>query len=141
MIECLVSRKYELELWREEIQNLKNYQKENQWPSSFCYIQVGIPSFIETITDNTIRQQLIDQHRQILHDYKHQLLRLLITMSEEMCSKIQTTFNRDVSLFWNYQHSLPVKEQISETILNLIDQRFSMMIRKVHAIYCHYYQK
>ncbi|CAF4961480.1 unnamed protein product, partial [Rotaria magnacalcarata] len=52
----LVSRKYELELWREEIQYLKNYQKENQWPSSFRYIHVGIPPFIETITDHTIRQ-------------------------------------------------------------------------------------
>jgi hypothetical protein len=139
MIECLVSRKYELELWREEIQHLKNYLKENQWPSSFRYIHVDIPSFIETITDPTIRQQLIDQHRQILHDYKHQLLRLLMTMSEEICSKIQTTFNLDMSLFWNYQHSLSMQEKISEPILNLIDQRFSLMIRKVHAIYCYYY--
>ncbi|CAF3392825.1 unnamed protein product, partial [Rotaria socialis] len=122
MIEQMVNRKYELELWREEIQHLKNYQKENQWPSSFRYIHVGIPSFIETITDHIIQQQFIDQHKQILQDYKHQLLRLLITMSEEIYSKIQTTFNRDISLFWNYQHSLPVKEQFSETILNLIDQ-------------------
>ena len=141
MIECLVNRKYELELWREEIQHLKNYQKENQWPSSFCYIHVGIPSFIETITDHTIRQQLMDQHRQIHHEYKHQLLRLLITMSEEMCSKIQTAFNHEMSLFWNDQHSHPVEEKLSVRILNLIDQRFSVMIRKVHAIYSHYYQQ
>ncbi|CAF4605954.1 unnamed protein product, partial [Rotaria magnacalcarata] len=40
-IQRLVSRKYELELWREEIQYLKNYQKKNQWPSSFRYIHVG----------------------------------------------------------------------------------------------------
>ncbi|CAF5049449.1 unnamed protein product, partial [Rotaria socialis] len=83
--------------------------------------------------------QFIDQHKQILQDYKRQLLRLLITMSDEIYSKIQTTFNRDMALFWNYQHSLPLKEQFSETILNLIDQRFSLMIRKVHAIYCYYY--
>ncbi|CAF5226362.1 unnamed protein product, partial [Rotaria magnacalcarata] len=107
MIQRLVSRKYELELWREEIQYLKNYQKENQWPSSFRYIHVGIPPFIETITDHTIRQRLIDQHKQILQDYKRQLLQLLMTMSEEIYSKIQTAFNRDMSLFWNYQHSLP----------------------------------
>ena len=139
MIERLVNRKYELELWREEIQHLKNYLQEHQWPSSFRYIHVGIPSFIETISDHTIQQQFIDQHRQILHDYKRQLLRLLITISEEICSKIQTAFNHDMSQFWNYQHSLPVQEQFSQMTLNLIDQRFSLMIRKVHAIYCHYY--
>ncbi|CAF4332918.1 unnamed protein product, partial [Rotaria magnacalcarata] len=41
MIERLVSRKYELDLWKEEIQQLKNYEKQNQWPSSFDYINVG----------------------------------------------------------------------------------------------------
>ncbi|CAF4889574.1 unnamed protein product, partial [Rotaria magnacalcarata] len=76
-------------------------------PSSFRYIHVGIPPFIETITDHTIRQRLIDQHKQILQDYKRRLLQLLMTMSEEIYSKIQTAFNRDMSLFWNYQHSLP----------------------------------
>ncbi|CAF5221307.1 unnamed protein product, partial [Rotaria magnacalcarata] len=123
MIERLVSRKYELDLWKEEIQHLKNYEKQNQWPSSFDYINVGLPSFIETITDHVVRKQLIDQHRQILHEYKSQLLTLLIGMSEVNCSKLQNLFNSDMVLFWKHEHSLPIEERLSETILKSFDQR------------------
>ncbi|CAF4999408.1 unnamed protein product [Rotaria socialis] len=141
MIERLVQRKYELQLWKEEIQQLYNYQKENRWPSSFRYLHVDIPSFIQTMTEHRIRQQLMDQHCEILHDYKHRLLQLLIVMSEDICSNLENLFNSDMALFWKHQHSLPANEQLSVATLNLIDHRFCMMILKVHAIYCYYYEK
>ncbi|CAF3189478.1 unnamed protein product [Rotaria socialis] len=141
MIERLVQRKYELQLWKEEIQQLYNYQKENRWPSSFRYLHVDIPSFIQTMTEHRIRQQLMDQHCEILHDYKHRLLQLLIVMSEDICSNLENLFNSDMALFWKHQHSLPANEQLSVATLNLIDHRFCMMILKDSYFILDYMEK
>lgn len=111
-------RSYELELWKKEIQYLKNYQKNHQWPSSSSSIHVSVSSFIETIQDHTIRQQLIQ-------------------ISEENYSIIQNLFNHHMAIFWNQKHALPIEQRLSKTLLNCIEQRFNIMNLKVDAIYCH----
>jgi hypothetical protein len=142
MIECLVNRKYELELWRQEIKYLKSFQRKyQQWPSSFDYIHVGVPSFIETITDDTVRQQLMNQHQELLHEYKGQLLRILINIGKENSSKIQTLFKSDMNMFWTHQNSLPIEQRLSPSTIHCIVQRFNIVECKVDAIYCHYNKK
>ena len=141
MIECLINRKYELELWRKEIQYLKKFQRNHQqWPSSFDYIHVGVPpSFIETITDDNVRQQLMKQYQELLHEYKGELLRILINNSEEHSSKIKTLFKYDMNMFWTHQNSLPIEQRLSRNTIHCIAERFKIVECKVHAIYCHFH--
>lgn len=89
------------------------------------------------IQDETQAQQYIDQHQQILKNYKQEMILLFLNMSKVYMSEIQALFNKEMYQFWQNQRLLPVHERFTPVVLNLIEERLANRAEKAKYVYQH----
>ncbi|CAF3676623.1 unnamed protein product [Rotaria sordida] len=130
MIERLCYRKYEQEKSKLEVRLFQQHLKEKKRPKAFESIEIPCPSYIHTIENHTKRQQLIDQHKKIIEEYKNEMMILFINMSEIYMHETQKLFDQQMTELWQHQRSLPMDQQFTPRILNLIEQRLSIVTER-----------
>ena len=126
LIEKLYNQKYEEGKSRQELSVLKHYLKLKRFPLSIATIQIQAPIFIRTIQDTNIRQDLFERHQQIIHNFKNDMMHLLLQMHEKYLVDKQKQFDISMDQFR--------QEQFNSTIVNLIEENLKNIEEKWETI-------
>ncbi|CAF4677124.1 unnamed protein product, partial [Rotaria sp. Silwood2] len=109
-IENLCSHKYDSEKSQQEVKLFQKYLEEKKLPTLFNSINIPLPSFIQTLDDPSVRQDLIHRHQQIIHRYKNDMITIYRNISEVYMCDAQKIFDDSMAKLWREQHSLPIDQ-------------------------------
>ena len=122
--EQLFELKYEFERSRQELKLLEQNEKRKQLPKFLSKIDMTLPIYIETIQDQQYRQQMIDQHENIIQQYKNKLNHLWIHIYQTFINEKQPYLN-------------DLLQKLDPSISSLVEQRFKIIEFKIGTIYHH----
>ncbi|CAF3153786.1 unnamed protein product [Rotaria socialis] len=134
LIENLCHRKYQNEMSKCDFNSLKQLLRQKELPKSLDTIQIVFPVYIQAIDDPRIRQEYLNRHEQIMETYKSEMMILLVYIAEIFMLEIQQLFDDEMAKLWQEQHCLPIKKRFNSIVLNLMEQRFANITKKVQCI-------
>ncbi|CAF5066569.1 unnamed protein product [Rotaria magnacalcarata] len=134
LIEHLCHRKYQNEMSKCDFDTIKQLLRQKELPKSLDTIQVVFPTYIQAIHDHRIRQEYLNRHEQIMETYKNEMMILLVHIAEIFMLEIQQLFDDEMAKLWQEQRCLPIKKRFNSTVLNLIEERFRNITKKVQCM-------
>ena len=104
-------------------------------PKSMDILESSLPSSITTISDSATRERLSNQYQMIIQRTKADLTRVLTSATEAKRSDCQNKFDRETAEIWKNQREFTKLEQLSPTMITLIEQRQKNIIACLISIY------
>lgn len=134
-MERVLNAKRKQEEMANEVAILKQRVIYNHPPDSFKCLEISLPSSFHTINDEHVRSRLSERHRRTIQQSKANMLALLVAIAEVQMHQAQKEFDRQMNELWHQYRSTESDQHKAETLVNLIDQRLSNIMKKMQCIY------
>lgn len=119
----ICSLTFDKEKTQQELVLFKFSMLYHKLPKSLDILEVSLPPSITTISDHAVRERLSNQYQMIIQRAKEDLTRVLTSATEAKRTDCQNKFDKETTEIWKNQRELPKLEQLSSTMVTLIEQR------------------
>lgn len=92
-------------------------------------------SIIDDICDPIIRQQLYRQYKDTAEQARIKMTNLSLKCAQEQRTRCQQQFDVEVEQMWNQEKTLSSKQQLTQIMRNLIDQRLTNITARIECLY------
>ena len=108
--------KYELHLLKQQISShISSHPFEHE--------SIAKSSVLDNIQDLTLRQQLYKQYKDVAEKGRNKMMTLYMETIERQMIEFHKQFDIEMEEMWKRQKTISVELQLTETMLNLSNQR------------------
>ena len=102
-------------------------------PTSFKSLQLS--DTFDTINDVNIRQRLSNRYEKIIQQIKSDLMAVVIAATERKMYESQKKYDLAVAQMWRDNRKLPPDQQLTQTMVDLIERRAKNISEQVKCLY------
>ncbi|CAF1516459.1 unnamed protein product [Adineta steineri] len=132
----ICQNKYEQETTEQEYNFLKQqidyYNSPNQ---SFQHLPLAQAAGIGTIENAEIRQQLLNQYKEVALNVRNNLFPLYLTTAEDQKEEFQKKFEENVKKVYTDDIFIDGNQNLSSTLIQIINQRCEKISERIKCIY------
>ena len=132
---ALLDLKYQSESARQEVLLLRERIAHNELPAWFDALQGPAPHSFRALFDTQRGQQLNDRQQVILQYHRKELMALYLDIVEAKQDESHTVFSDAMNRMRECQHTRPLADQFSPTMLHLLDQQLELITERLESTY------
>ena len=135
MFEKLVQGKMEKETAKMEVALLKQRVVHQQLPTTFDSLRISMPISLQTLEDEHLRQNLIDQYEKLIQRTKSEMMIFYVKAEEAQMNEKNKKFDTDLAqMKHDRSHGSPDKK-LTDTMLEILKRRFQNINERLIKIY------
>ncbi|CAF4772188.1 unnamed protein product [Rotaria sp. Silwood1] len=131
----LTQAKYDKETAKLDLAIMKQRIVYNHLPKSFESLRIPAPISLETVTDRTIRQNLLDRCEKILQRAKSDMMMVYTTTAEAKLDQLDKKFDSEMTRMKQNQRSRVSHQILTETMLEILERRFKYINEHLMRLY------
>ena len=131
----LCKLKYEQEITRHEVHFLKQRLSSHIASHPFRSQPIAQSSLIDSINNSDLRQQLYKQYKSVAEQARTTMMNVYMESAEGQMSQSDKQFSIEMNEMWKVNKSLPLDQQFTQVMLNLIDQRLANITARIKCVY------
>ena len=126
----------ELQLTRAKFELIEHRQRVicNKPPVAYDSLHVSLPSSVQTLTDELLRQQLLQRYENLLQQTKTDLMAVCIAGGKAQIYQYETVFQQETETMFQNDHKHVPQKEMFKALKQLIHQRSLNMHQQIEFI-------